>query len=141
MPLPQMLQDAIKHPSMYFLPVEFDAAASFLCGFDLGNNGLALVGFHEWLVTRFGRANNLAWPPLVLHLAFPDAASPRDCLRDAAGQQLAIDTLFRLLAEFWHEREAHEGLRRIYLKYEQWLRRQTWYGPSSPHYFDKGKDG
>jgi hypothetical protein len=134
MALPHALQQVTKRPGMYFSPVNYDTAAAFLQGFDVANSGAALTGFREWLVLRVGCGNNLAWSELVLRLAFPDAESPRKCLSQSGNQKQATELLFGLLDEFWHQRETHQGLRRIYLCYQEWLRRQDWYGPSSPDY-------
>jgi hypothetical protein len=120
---------------MYLSLVEFDVAAAFIQGFDLASNGGALVGFREWLVVKLGYGNNLAWSESALRLAFPDAEAPRQCLLQSGEQKRAVELLFRLLEEFWQEREAPHGLRRIYLKYQAWLQRQDWYGPKSPDYF------
>jgi hypothetical protein len=118
---------------MYFSPVEFDVAAALIQGFDLASNGGLLAGFREWLIVKLGYGNNLAWSALVLRLVFPDAESPRQCLQSAE-QKHVVALLFGLLEEFWQERESPNGLRRIYLKYQGWLQRQDWYGPTSPDY-------
>jgi hypothetical protein len=134
MALPHALQQMTKRPGMYLCPIEFDVAAAFIQGFDLASGGGVLVGFREWLVVKLGYGNNLAWSELVLRLAFPNAESPRQCLLQGGEQKRAVELLFRLLEEFWQEREAPHGLRRIYLRYQEWLQRQDWYGPTSPDY-------
>jgi len=132
MGLPHVLEQVRKRPSMYFHPVEFDVASAFLEGFNLASYVGALVGFREWLVMRLGYANNLAWPALVLRLVFPDVESPRQFLVQNGKQKRAVESLFGLLEEFWQEWQSDGGLRRIYVKYQEWLRQQDWYGPSSP---------
>jgi hypothetical protein len=135
MPLPHLLQHVAKQPSMYFNPVEFDVAAAFLQGFDLANSGGVLVGFREWLVVKLGYGSNLIWSALALQLLFPESESPRQSLVDSGDQKRAVELLFGIVEEFWQERESLNGLRRIYLKYQTWLQRQEWYGPTSPDYF------
>jgi len=127
-----VLEHVMKHPSMYFSPVEFDVAAAFIQGFNLAGSGGLLVGFREWLIVKLGDGNNLTWGALVLRLAFPDAETPRQHLLRSGEQKRAVEFLFGLLQEFWQERESHGGLRRIYVKYQEWLQHQDWYGPSSP---------
>jgi hypothetical protein len=125
MPLPQSLE---------LSPVEFDVVAAFLQGFHAATCGGLLEGFREWLVVKLDHGSNVAWSQLALNLAFPDAASPRHCLSENGGQQRAVEVLFGLLEEYWQAKESLHGLRGIYVKYQQWLQRQDWYGPSSPDY-------
>jgi hypothetical protein len=119
---------------MYFYKVEFDVVAAFIKGFDLAMTGGLLVGFREWLVVKLGYANNWPWEGLVLRLTFPETESARSQLPQAENQQRAVESLFGLLEAFLQEREAPDGLRRIFLRYETWLRQQDWYGPSSPQW-------
>ncbi len=136
MALPFVLQQVIKRPGMYLPVVEFDVAAGLIQGFDLASSGGLLVGFREWLVLKLGYGNNLAWPGLVFRLAFPDSAS---CQHPIPGEQqkCAVDSLFGLLEEFWQERESDHGLRRIYLRYQEWLKCQDWYEPGSPDWIEE----
>jgi hypothetical protein len=134
MTFPRDFEYVFQKPGMFFSPVEFDIAVAFIQGFDLANCGGVLVGFREWLVIRNGCGNNLAWPELALRLAFPDAESPRQQLVQSSNQKRAVELLFRLLGEFWRERETPQGLRRIYLSYEGWLQSQDWYNSSSSDY-------
>ncbi len=134
MALPHELLQAMQRPGMYFSPVEFDVATAYVLGFDLACNGGALLGFREWLITKVGYGNNLSWCQLVSHLACPDADSPHKTNANSAEHERAIEVLFGLLKEFWRDREAPQGLRRIFLAYQLWLQRQDWYGPSSPDY-------
>jgi len=134
MPLPQSLERVRQHPGMYLSPVEFDVVAAFLQGFHVATCSGLLEGFREWLVVKLGHGSNLAWSQLALHLAFPDAPSPRQRLSEHGGQQHAVEVLFRLLEEYWQAKESPQGLRRIFVDYQHWIQRQDWYGPSSPDY-------
>ena len=133
MSLPEALRRVREHPGMYFR-AEFHVATAFIGGFDLASEGGLLVGFREWLIIRLGYGNNLDWAALVVRLTFPEAQSPSDHLRAEDNQKLAIESLFHLLEAFLKERESPDGLRRIFVRYEEWLKRQDWYGPSSPHW-------
>jgi hypothetical protein len=135
---PSALKEIRSRPAMYFAPVDFDVAAAFVGGFDLASNGGALAGFEQWLIVRVGKGNNLAWSSLVLHLIFPESRSPRQQLAEIDDHTDTVDKLFRILDEFWTDREAPEGLRRILLRYESWLRQQEWYDASSPQYVADG---
>lgn len=106
-------------------------------GYDAAAEGGVLVGFHEWLVPRVGEGANLGWPALVLHLAFPRSKNVHEELRQGGNQTFAIDFLFRTIAEFDDDRSKPEGLRRIYLEYERWLRTQEWYTPDSPGWLER----
>jgi hypothetical protein len=75
---------------------------------------------------RLGDFNNLSWPALVGHIAFPEGKW-RDRVATAQDNRHAIDTLFDLLREFFVERRQSEGLRRIFEKYSAWLRTQDWF--------------
>lgn len=122
---------------MYVQDPTYAAVSALILGYDLANEGSALLGFREWLITRLGTGNNLAWPALVLHAAFADAVNPQEAVRAIPGaEKLAIDTLFGLVAEFDCLRSGPDGLRRIFLDYETWLRRQSWYTPNSPHWVE-----
>ena len=134
MSLPPLLESVRKHPGMYLSRVEFDLAVAFLDGFDLASNGGLLAGFKEWLVVKLDFAHDLTWPGLVLLLTFPQMDSPGSQLLQGDNQKRAVESLFGLLEAFWQEREASEGLRRIYRQYEEWLKRQDWYGPSCPQW-------
>jgi hypothetical protein len=59
-------------------------------------------------------------------------AIPRATLQTAEDHRAAIDALFGTIEKFLAERDSREGARRIFARYEQWLKRQDWYGPSSP---------
>lgn len=76
--------------------------------------------------------NNLAWPFLVLELAFPEGwssktrerpgLSPFPSLRDEANA-VAVEALFRFLDAFLELREQSEGLTTIFREYAAWLER------------------
>jgi hypothetical protein len=50
----------------------------------------------------------------------------------------AIEFMFATMVEFLNERDAHDGLRRIHMAYDDWLRQQDWYGPSFPDWLPRG---
>jgi hypothetical protein len=129
--LPQEIESFMKRPGMYIQPVNLDTACSFLNGYATATVGDPLVGFHEWLVTRVGHGNNLAWPYLIECLAFPDADDP-SAERQAADSKEMVDFLFRSLREFQADLESRHGLRGVYLRYERWLRTQDWYRSGCP---------
>jgi hypothetical protein len=136
MGLPPLLEEVRKRPAMFLSKVDFDVLAGFLEGYHLAGNGGLLVGFREWLIVKLGYGNNLTWPGLVLRLLFPGAESPGKCHLESNDQQRAVEFLFELLEEYWRERQAYDGMRRIFLQYEEWLKQQDWYGPESPQYID-----
>jgi hypothetical protein len=106
----------------------------------MASHGGLLAGFREWLIVKLGCGNNLSWCALVLELTFPDAESPRQQLLHNGSQERAVRSLFELLEEFWQERETPDGLRRIYLAYQEWLQHQDWYGPSSPQWVPESSE-
>jgi len=124
-------------PSMYFVRPSFEAASAFVLGFDMANEGGVLAGFTEWLIVRNNGPNNIAWSALVLAAAFPDKSDrSRHVQESAQATEHAINTLFELIREFTDVKRRHDGLRRIFLEYEAWLRRQSWYDPASPSWFE-----
>jgi hypothetical protein len=141
MATPNDLRRALSRPGVHIPAVEFDMIVAFIQGFDLASNGGALAGFREWLIVKLGVGNNLAWSGLVLRSAFPDSDAPRKCLLQENGHKQAIAQLIELLDSFWQLTESPDGLRRIYLRYEAWLKTQEWYGPSSPQWIEEQDPG
>jgi hypothetical protein len=122
---------------MYLPDPTYAAVSALIHGYDLAKEGGVLCGFREWLITRLGTGDNLAWPVLVLHTAFPNASDPREIVRSSPAMEgRAIETLFELLAEFDRARSGPDGMRRVFLDYEAWLRQQSWYKPNSPHWIE-----
>lgn len=122
MALPELLEGIRRRPGMYLRSTSFDTVVAFLDGYDAALAGGLLVGFREWLIVKARDGDNLSWAGLVWMLCRGDEGSePPD--------EVARETLFRLLAEFLARREDREGLKQIYLSYEAWLRRQRWYVP------------
>ena len=80
------------------------------------------------------------WYELVLLLAFPGAESPRAQLVAENSQQRVLDFLFGLLETYSEEKASARGIRGIYVKYQQWLQRQEWYGPDSPDWIPDDSD-
>jgi len=111
-----------KRVGMYVMENRYVAVASFVEGYDAACEGGVLVGFREWLIIRLRFGQNLSWPALVLHAAFPDAQSPQDCLGVQENSELiAIETLFDLILEFDAAKQRTEGLRLIYADFEKVL--------------------
>jgi hypothetical protein len=73
------------------------------------------------LVVRVGYGNNLVWSALVERIA-------------GCGDRDTLATLLELLEDFYRQRRAREGMRRIFLAYEGWLRRHGWYDKKSPSF-------
>ena len=111
-----------RRPGLYGLDGSFGQYCAFLTGLDTGNAGQLLVGLREWLVVRVGTGNNLVWPALVKHAAFP-GQHPFQGL----DEQHLVDTLFDLLDEFWEIRSRHDGTTRVFDEYLTWLKAQSWY--------------
>ena len=111
---------------MWLPSVTFDTVASFIDGADMASNGSFLAGFREWLIVKVDDGDNLHWTALILELAFPKARSPRKELEACEDHLPVIEIMFQLLDSFCQERQ-ESGLRLIYLTYEKWLRKQSWY--------------
>jgi hypothetical protein len=118
---------------MWLTRVTFDTVTALIQGVDMASQGGMLAGFREWLVIRLDGGSNLVWTALVKEIACSTSAN-ESVTSEALIEQNLINTTFRLLDEYWDDREK-QGLRGIYLKHEQWLRKQEWYGPDSPKYF------
>lgn len=109
---------------MYLWEETYAAASSFVMGYDLACQGGVCVGFREWLVMRVGQGSNLAWPALVLDVAFPSKGDPEKALVGPEAHRHAIDVLFGLLAEFDEQvASKHDGLREVFAAYERWLKK------------------
>jgi len=46
-----------------------------------------------------------------------------------------VEFLFATIEAYLGERQQPDGLRKIFAKYEGWIRRQSWYTPSWPGWF------
>lgn len=132
MTLPSIIVALRDRAGMYVVPATYDTIVAYLSGHDRALEGGLLVGLREWLVVKLGDGNNLAWPGLVNEL------------RERAGSQgddaAARAVLFDLLEEFFAERSRPNGLRRVFYRYERWLERQPWYGPTSPDWLPAAAD-
>lgn len=118
----ELFEKVRKYTGMWLDEETYGSATAFVSGYDAACEGGLLAGFKEWLVVRVGSGTNLAWSALVLHAAFPDHSSPQEALDpDPRVHRQAIETLFRLLAEFEDARAGSDGLRRIYSAFEQWV--------------------
>lgn len=132
MALPPRLESFRKRPGMFLTPICYDTAAAFVLGYDEGVQLGLLTGFREWLVLKADGGNNFAWPGLVrLLIERNGLGNSSDSRRDEA----EVEFLFAMIDEFLAERYEVDGLRRIFLKYDAWVRRQEWYTPSWPGWF------
>jgi hypothetical protein len=128
------LLDVVRtRPGMLGLDRSFGQTAAFVNGLNEGQDGKFLIGFREWLVVRANLGADLAWEGLVDHIASPGQVSRS---RSADDDEHARDVLLDLLSEFLAARERRQGLLKIYDAYGKWLRRQSWYEPGFPLYFD-----
>jgi hypothetical protein len=141
MGMPEVFKRIRKHPLLYIRRREFYDVVAFVNGFDSAIAGGLMIGLHEWLITKLGEGENLAWDELVLRLTFPNVETPSQHLLLGNNQAIAFESLFALLEEFFNDRDAYNGLRRIYLQYECWLKRQSWYGPGVPNWLDQSQGG
>jgi len=124
MNLPPMIDAIRRRPGMFVTPVTLDCVMAFLTGYDVALLGGFLTGLREWLITRLGYGNNLAWTGLICETLKTEKQLDDD--------NAAIERLFVLLEQFTDVRNTHDGLRRIFAEYEQWLHRQEWYTPEHP---------
>ena len=104
--------------------VTYDTVSSFLLGYQLATDGGALTGFHEWLVVRIRRGDNLAWTALVLYAAFPDSANPLVELKKPGSDEVAVKVLGHLLNEFWSQTSSRDGLRQVFVDYNEWCKQR-----------------
>jgi hypothetical protein len=137
MNLPSVLVDLRRAPGMFGC-MGFDSVASYIEGYDAALSGGLLVGFREWLVVKVDQGNNLSWTALVrLPLEVSGVLGPPDGQRRTDAQEReAVEFLFVTLENYLAVRSERVGLRRVFLEYENWLRRQSWYGPDSVHWID-----
>ncbi|MBN9739586.1 hypothetical protein DMP23_00450 [Amycolatopsis sp. A1MSW2902] len=116
-----------RYPGLYGLDGSYHDYCTFLLGVDTGNGGQLLTGFRESLVPRVGDGDNLTWPALVLHLAFPDRTEGWRDEAAGAGRDTANDLLFSLLDEFFEKQAQPRGTAAIFDEYLTWLKAQPWY--------------
>lgn len=135
MELPYEIEVMLTRPGMCLTEVSYDSAVAYLMGANAICHGGILHGFREWLIPKVNGRNNNMWSELVLALDFPDSESPRTNLEQLSDHKPVISFLHQILKEFWDERN-QKGLRIIFLNYEKWLRKQDWYDPTSPKWFD-----
>ena len=129
---PHPLEIFFDHIDMFLHVTTYDAAVSFIDGFNYANHGATLTGLREWLIPQVNKYSNMSWSVLVLHLAFPGTLVPRDKITSEEIEEKLVKFLFDLFRRFFEESTGNWGFRLIYLKYDAWLRRQSWYGPGSP---------
>jgi len=138
---PAVFAEVRKRPGMHLPSATFEAAASFVLGYDAAVSGGLLLGFREWLVTELNEGSNLSWPALARDLvqrrlrASASAGAPIG----ADEQSASVDCLFGIIEAFLEQRSRPGGARRIFAAYEQWLEAQDRYGPSSPDWIPKSR--
>ncbi len=87
-------------------------------------------GFREWLVVQLDGYNSQVWTELVPVLAIQRGILSRSSSDDPKWEAEAIESVFVILDEFLSVQAAHNGPRRIFVEYDQWLRKQSWYHDS-----------
>ena len=131
----------VERPGMYVRSETFDEVTAYIDGFNDARGREVLAGFREWLITKLGYADNYIWSALVVFLTFPSTKTrgSREIMgSEPANQLVAIRSLATLLAEYYRDRDEPEGLRQIFQSYEQWLRKQRWYGPHHRYWKEPG---
>ncbi|WP_447006689.1 hypothetical protein ACRAKI_09525 [Saccharothrix isguenensis] len=88
-----------------------------------------LTGFREWLIVRLDGGHNLAWPALVLRAVAAEERVADLKSADGESDKFRLDGLFRLLDEFFEQKGDRDGVARIYFRYGEWLKGQSWYRP------------
>ena len=141
MPLPQILAKVRKCPGMFLPAVTYDAAASFVMGYDIAVHGGLLWAFREWLIPQLNGGSNMAWPGLVQMLMERRTPTSEAAKKEppVKHQAAAVEFLLATIETFLHERDHMDGAHRIFASYERWLKEQDWYGPSSPHWIPSGQ--
>src|SRR5579872_3126146 len=128
--LPESLRRVACAPGMYLPNCSFDSVVSFLQGFDLALQGALLCGYREWLVVQMGGGSNLSWSQLVHQsILRTRPAASSDSIAEVEG---VADYMFQSLNAFLAERSKSNGLRNLFMRYQQWLQKQEWYDQSSP---------
>ena len=134
---PRELRDTFPRIAMYLRRSNYDSVVAFIIGFDVATQESATLGFYEWLVPQLKRDHSsLHWSQLFLWYAFPDEPDKEGLLASPEKNKVACDLLCGTLEKFWDLREEPEGMRRIYHRYENWLRKQRWYKPDCPIWID-----
>lgn len=131
----ERVKQVCAQPEMFVIKGSYLEITALLTGYDLATNGGALVGFREWLTVRMDGGGNMTWPQQALAATFPNSPNVDPLLLTAADNRSALKMLQELLMEFCEERK-RSGLRLIYLSHHAWLRRQDWYGPGCPDWFE-----
>ncbi|GAB3876913.1 hypothetical protein ACFQ1S_06155 [Kibdelosporangium lantanae] len=94
-------------PGMYVERPGFLTLAVYVEGYmgHAGRHGDSVfAGWRGWLADRLGHSHNLAWPLLVVRIAFPGSVGgPWDLAPEDDAK--AVETMFSLLDEFLTERE------------------------------------
>ncbi|TQF17832.1 hypothetical protein FJV41_01435 [Myxococcus llanfairpwllgwyngyllgogerychwyrndrobwllllantysiliogogogochensis] len=120
----------LAHPSA-------DACANFVHGFDAAWGGGLLFGFREWLIVKVDSGSNFGWSGLVVLLA-RKSGHPKFDPTEEKPENVAflLDTLETFLAE----RKTMDGPRTIFLRFDDWLRKQEWYDSESPGWVPRQSD-
>jgi hypothetical protein len=117
----KLTADVHQRPSAYGLDGSYGQAVAFITGCDAGNDWGLLTGFPQWLAMKLGQGANLAWPVLVLRLAFPsETGQPTARSLSPQHNDHAVATLFGLLDEFLEARQGPRGAISVLAPYFEW---------------------
>lgn len=105
MDLRDRIADVRRRPRLYGLTT-FGEVAAFVNGMDAATERELLEGFREWLAVRADRGANLAWPVLVIGIAYPSAADDFWVAASHGESSEATAVLFDELLSFLADREA-----------------------------------
>jgi hypothetical protein len=107
----KLMADVHQRANAYGLDGTYGQAVAFITGCDAGNDWGLLAGFPQWLAVKVGQGANLAWPVLVLRLAFPSQTGPLTAQSlSPQHNDHAVATLFGLLDEFLEVRQGPHGV-------------------------------
>ena len=137
--LPYNLSDVRRAPAMFFPRSTYDEAVAFVMGIDETTHHSFLLGFKEWLAIKASTHEefhwNYHWSGVLPILVFPSSPKWRE-MPELNAHTVLIDFLFQQLEEFLDARKQPDGMRTIYLRYQECLEDQDWYFPGSPHWIE-----
>lgn len=109
-----------KRTEMYLRERTFAAVAAFVQGYDAACEGGVLGGFREWIIVNFSLSPNLTWTALIVELSKKGHVPTKD----VDDNEREIQLLFSLFKEFDRVRSDLDGLRRIYVAFDQYMLRR-----------------
>lgn len=98
------IADVRRRPRLYGLTT-FGEVAAFVNGVDAATDWKFLEGFREWLAVRSDLGANLAWPVLVVKIAYPGEVNDFWVAASHAESAEAFTVLFDELDSFLTYRE------------------------------------